>query len=202
MDLSKQPPMSGDDDLAKALAGDLQFEETPVASTSSAPQLPTAAPLNDQPAEPSKDEPLAPAPEPIMPTPPVVPSDDASANDTPADDELPGVVHAPVEPPSEPSLPTPPPAPVEDTPSTTPAVSGDLEKLKNAAVEELKPLVDKLDIPADEKFDTLLLIIRTTDDQSLLEPAHKAAQEISDDNRRAKALLDIIKEVDYFSSKK
>ena len=85
---------------------------------------------------------------------------------------------------------------------TTPVASSpELESLKKETLSELRPLVGKLDLPADEKFDTLLLIIRSTDDQTLLTPAHEAAKSIADDARRASALLDIIKEIDYFSAK-
>jgi hypothetical protein len=80
-----------------------------------------------------------------------------------------------------------------------PAVGGALDDLKKTALEELRPLVGKLNLPPEEKFDTLLLIIRSTDDQSLLEPAHEAAKAITDENKRAQALLDVIKEIDYFS---
>jgi hypothetical protein len=100
---------------------------------------------------------------------------------------------------------TPPtiPAPVVPGPSiTTPVASSpELEALKKETLSELRPLVGKLDLPAEEKFDTLLLIIRSTDDQSLLAPAHEAAKSIGDEARRASALLDIIKEIDYFSNK-
>lgn len=75
-----------------------------------------------------------------------------------------------------------------------------LESIKKDALEELRPLVDKLDLPADEKFDTLLLIIRSTDDHELVGAAHEAAKNIQDEVRRAQALLDIIKEIDFFSS--
>ena len=44
---------------------------------------------------------------------------------------------------------------------TTPVASSpELEALKKETLSELRPLVGKLDLPADEKFDTLLLIIR------------------------------------------
>lgn len=79
------------------------------------------------------------------------------------------------------------------------AGGGELDNLKKTALEELRPLVGKLNLPPEEKFDTLLLIIRSTDDQSLLAPAHEAAQGIQDENKRAQALLDVIKEIDYFS---
>ncbi len=83
------------------------------------------------------------------------------------------------------------------TASTT---SSQLENIKKDALEELRPLVTKLDLPADEKFDTMLLIIRSTDDQSLLGAAHDAAKNITDEKKRAEALLDIIKEIDYFAN--
>jgi hypothetical protein len=78
--------------------------------------------------------------------------------------------------------------------------SSDLDGLKKDALAELRPLVDKLDLPANEKFDTLLLIIRSTDDKSLLGSAHEAAKSIEDETKRAQALLDIIKEIDYFAA--
>lgn len=85
----------------------------------------------------------------------------------------------------------------------TAAVSGEtspeLDAIKKNALEELRPLVDKLDLPADEKFDTLLLIIRSTDDKTLVSAAHEAARAIEDETKRAQALLDVIKEIDYFS---
>ena len=85
----------------------------------------------------------------------------------------------------------------------TPVPSGheELEHIKKEALEELKPLVDKLNLPPEEKFDILLLIIRSTDDEELVGKAHDTATEIVDDQRKAQALLDIIKEVDYFSNK-
>ena len=94
------------------------------------------------------------------------------------------------------------PAPVMSTPvppMAAPVVAGSLDELKKTALEELRPLVGKLNLPPEEKFDTLLLIIRSTDDQSLLAPAHEAAQSITEENKRAQALLDVIKEIDYFS---
>jgi hypothetical protein len=97
------------------------------------------------------------------------------------------------------SLPTPSTTADSTTPSTTPASSSDLDGVKKEALNELRPLIDKVDLPAEEKFDTYLMLIRSTDDKSLIGPAHTAAQSISDEKRRAEALLDIIKEIDYLS---
>lgn len=84
-----------------------------------------------------------------------------------------------------------------------PAASADpaLESIKQEALGELRPLVDKLDVSAEEKFDTYLLLLRSTDDKDLIAPAHDAAKNISDEARRAQALLDIIKEIDFLSQK-
>ena len=95
------------------------------------------------------------------------------------------------------------PAPAMPTPTivTPPSpASDDLEGIKKDAIVELRPLVDKLDISPEEKFDTYLLLIRSTDDKALIAPAHAAAQAITDEARRAQALLDIIKEIDYLSN--
>lgn len=98
----------------------------------------------------------------------------------------------------EPTLPDPitvtPPA------SLTSAGTSDLENIKKDALSELRPLVDKLNVAPEEKFDTYLLLLRSTDDQALIAPAHDAAKAITDEARRAQALLDIIKEIDYLSN--
>ncbi len=81
-------------------------------------------------------------------------------------------------------------------------LSGNLEEVKQNAINDLRPLVGKLNIPDDEKFDTYLLLIRSTDDTSLIEPAYESARLITDESKKAQALLDIVKEIDYFTAKK
>lgn len=80
-------------------------------------------------------------------------------------------------------------------------MTGPLADIKNDALNELRPLVDKLTVSPEEKFDTYLLLIRSTDDESLIAPAHEAAKAIEDEARRVEALLDIIKEIDYLRPK-
>lgn len=97
------------------------------------------------------------------------------------------------------------PEPITPTPvvsAPAPAVAADpaLDTIKQTALNELRPLVDKLDVSPEEKFDTYLLLLRSTDDKTLIAPAHDAAIAIVDEARRAQALLDIIKEIDYFSN--
>lgn len=102
----------------------------------------------------------------------------------------------------EPQTFAPEPIAIDPLPVGNPVPSRDnLEGVKMEAVNELRPLIDKLDLPPDEKFDTYLLLIRCTDDRELIPPAHEVAKLIADDSRRALALLDIIKEIDYLSNK-
>ncbi len=93
-----------------------------------------------------------------------------------------------------PAVPTLDPAPV-----IAPFGSEDLDTIKLNALKELRPLMDKVELPAEEKFDTYLMLIRSTDDKTLIGPAHTAAQGIADEKRKAEALLEIIKEIDYLS---
>jgi len=130
--------------------------------------------MTDEPDEQVLAQPAAPAPAPV--TEPV--------------STLPSPSAPPV---AEPT--TAPVAPAENTP-----VSG-LDSIKKDALNELRPLVDKVDIPAEEKFDIYLMLIRSTDDSSLIAPAHAAAQGIEDDKKRAESLLEVIKEIDYLSKK-
>ncbi len=121
-------------------------------------------------------------------------NDDAA--DAAATDDAVAAVEVPEPPtpevPADIALPTP-------VAPAAPAVNGDLDAIKQDALSELRPLVDKLDVTPEEKFDTYLLLLRSTDDQSLISPAFAAARVITDEARRAQALLDIIKEIDYLS---
>lgn len=126
---------------------------------------------------------------------------DAPVTDAPTID-TPSIETAPVvETPSFEATPTVPETPVMPAAPTAPVSTGspELDAIKKTALEELRPLVDKLDLPADEKFDTLLLLIRSTDDRALVPAAHEAARAITDETKKAQALLDVIKEIDYFA---
>lgn len=122
------------------------------------------------------------------------------AAETPAAPETPEMPEMPsFTPPEEPAM----AAPVAPEPAmpTMPSIGGgsNLDAIKQEALGELRPLVDKLDVSPEEKFDTYLLLLRSTDDRELIAPAHEAAKNITDEARRAQALLDIIKEIDFLS---
>lgn len=78
--------------------------------------------------------------------------------------------------------------------------TNDLDGVKKVALDELRPLVGKLNLSPEEKFDVYLLLLRSTDDRELVAPAHETATQIADETRRAQALLDIIKEIDYLNN--
>lgn len=176
MDTSTQAPATDDQELAKVLESMNNNDLT------TAPAAPVAAP--DEPADTSDDS-TTPDYEETPVSPPV-----SAAEPTPVEPPAPVETDVPVVP-VDPVVPPVAPAAVAD-----PA----LENIKKDALEELRPLVDKLTLPPEERFDTLLLIIRSTDDKSLLSAAHETAKSIADDSKRAEALLDIIKEIDYFSN--
>lgn len=90
----------------------------------------------------------------------------------------------------------------ENVSASNAANSGSLDEIKREAVTELRPLVDKLELKPADKFDVLLLLIRSNDDSSLIADAHRTALQIDDEARRAQALLAVIQEVDYFKQKK
>lgn len=78
--------------------------------------------------------------------------------------------------------------------------TNNLEGIKKEALVELRPILDRLELSPEEKFDICLLLLRSTDDKTLIAPAHDAAKKITDEAKRAQALLDVIKEIDYLSN--
>lgn len=167
-----QAPATDDQELAKVLAGMNESANAAVPAPAADAPAADTPPVGSTSTDPLQFEPSA-LPTPTDPT-AVAPVSDPAA------------------------LPTAAPAVAPAAATLTP----ELENLKKDALEELRPLVDKLDLPSEEKFDTLLLIIRSTDDQSLLTAAHAAAKAIEDETKRAQALLDVIKEIDYFGAQK
>ncbi len=134
-----------------------------------------------------------------------VTNDEVAAEEPIITTPIPDPIVAPAPPVEEPVAPVVPDPVMPDlgTPSslssTASSGSSDLDSIKLEALGELRPLVDKLNVSPEEKFDTYLLLLRSTDDKALIAPAHDAAKAIADEARRAQALLDIIKEIDFLS---
>ena len=78
--------------------------------------------------------------------------------------------------------------------------NGELDGVKKSALEQLRPLIEKIDLEPADKFDKYLMMLRASDDPALIKPAFDAAQGISGEKEKAQALLDIINEINYITS--
>ena len=85
--------------------------------------------------------------------------------------------------------------------TTAPAASDDyLLAIKQDALTALSPLVGSLDQSPEEKFRTTMMLIQASDDKTLVHAAYEAAQAITDQKIKAQALLDVVNEINYFTS--
>lgn len=86
------------------------------------------------------------------------------------------------------------------TPPTTPPVSGvddvNISHVKEEALRELSPLLDKTQLEPDQKFKIYRDMIETLHENSLLMPALEAAKQIQDESARAEALLYLVNLID------
>lgn len=186
MDIQPQntQPISDDQELAKVLAGvadQVESNDDPMAMTNALKDMTT-------PTTSATLDPIAAAASPVT-TP-------TTTADPIVDKTLPTVPATPA--PSTPATPTTAPVP---PPTTTDSSSSNLDSVRKDAITDLKPIMDKLSVEPDEMFDLYLLLIRSTDDKALIQPAYAAAKKITDEARRAQALLDVIKEIDFLANK-
>lgn len=131
-------------------------------------------------------------------TPPIglneVVSPDAVTLDSPTDSDTAPDIPAFIPPDSDGNI-----TKTEEEPIST--ITGGLDEIKKEALTKLGPLVDKLDQEPVDKFKTLMMMIQASDDQSLIAKAYEAATAISEDSEKARALLDIVNEINYFTGK-
>lgn len=80
------------------------------------------------------------------------------------------------------------------------AIDDELLAIKQNAMTALSPLVGNLEQSPEEKFRTTMMMIQASDDRSLVKTAYEAAQAITDEKVRAQALLDVVNEINYFTS--
>lgn len=72
----------------------------------------------------------------------------------------------------------------------------DLDRVKINALNEIRPILETVDILPEKKFTIYKDIIELTDDKACIEPAYNAARQITDEKERAEALLYIIEIID------
>jgi len=102
-----------------------------------------------------------------------------------------------------PDLPAPEsgdPTPADDSNSDN--SNDDLINIKHKALTELAPFVDELDLTAEDKFQTVMMVIQTNDDRTLIDKAFKLAHAIEDEKIKAQALLQVVNEINYFTHQK
>lgn len=72
----------------------------------------------------------------------------------------------------------------------------DLDKVKTMALSDLRPILEKVDIPADKKFMIYKDILELTEDKACIEPAYNAARQIIDEKTKGEALVFIVECID------
>ena len=187
------------DDITNTTNVDPVFSD-PVAAPSSVPEGDTGEldePVGPFP-EPPKVEMVPPAPEPIAPL--------ESMNIPELNMPDFGVPSIP-EPAPMPAQPTMPPLEATPAPITAPAPMPaptpefqpqglNMHQVKEAALRDLIPLLDRLNMNASQKFNIYRNIFENLHDHTVLDPAYRAATEIADDTERAEALLYLIETID------
>ena len=143
--------------------------------------------LNNTPQ--ASDSPVA--ADPVVPSPAQDPSGSMSPTATPA------ITPSPV---SEPAPSQPTTSSPVNLPDQTESKPVDLVELKTKALDELYPIVHKLDLSAEDNFKTLMMMIQATDNKDLIGQAYETAEKIEDEAVRARALLDIVNEINYFTN--
>lgn len=187
------------DDITNTTNTDPVFSD-PVAAPSSVPEGDTGElgePVGPFP-EP-KVEMVAPAPEPIAPFEPIdIPELNVPAPEPAAMPPMPQpapepVTLAPAAP--EPTLAAPEPAPAH-TQSMFNSSNLNTRQVKEAALRDLIPLLDRLNMTPSQKFNICRNIFEDLRDYTVLEQAYRAATEITNETERAEALLYLVESID------
>ena len=130
------------------------------------PDMPVAGPVSDIPAAPAMSE--APVAAPEAPAMPEVATEPVTTTEPVAEE---------------------PAAPVSNQNTN----SGDL---KERALRDLAPVLNKVDLEPEKKFQIYLDMIETLGDNSVYEDTYNAASAISDEKARGEALLKLIEILD------
>lgn len=197
-----QPSVDNDlqkaiDDITNTTNIDPVFSD-PVAAPSSVPEGDTG----------ELGEPVGPFPEPklevVTPAPTTIAPLDVASNIP--DLAMPETPATPAPTPAEPVLAPAPapevsaseiPAPEAPAPITTELPQNlNTTEIKKAALRDLVPLLDKLNMDATQKFDIYRNIFEDLKDYTVLDPAYRAAREIADETKRAEALLYLVESID------
>lgn len=161
------------------------------------------------PPAPAFDAGMPPVPEPLAPAEPVVPEAAPALDAAPALGAAPTldaptldapVLDAPAAEAPALDVSTPDAAPALDAaPAVAPveaAAAGNLESVKAEMMKELFPLMDKVQMESDEKFGIYQKMIDETNDDNMIPDAYQAAKGITDETKKAEALLYLIRKTE------
>lgn len=173
------------DDITNTTNIDPVFSD-PVAAPSSVPEGDTG----------ELGEPVGPFPEPqlevVAPAPEAIAPLDAASN-IPELNMPEAPAPAPV--PEPEPLPEPEPPITEPTPDILPQSLSTAE-IKKAALRDLIPLLEKITMSPTQKFNIYRDIFEDLKDYTVLDPAYRAASEITNETERANALLYLVESID------
>ena len=180
------------DDITNKTSIDPVFSD-PVAAPSSVPEGDTGElgePVGPFPAP----EPI-PAPEPkveaVMPTPePIAPLQSMDIPEL----NMPELAPAPSPMPAPDSIMPPTSAPAHEHTSSPSSLT--MHQVKEAALRDLVPLLDRLSMSPTQKFNIYRNIFENLRDYTVLDSAYRAASEIPNDQERAEALLYLVESID------
>lgn len=109
-------------------------------------------------------------------------------------------------PPAPAAAPAPAPAPQMAMPSMPMGGFGrpmsygaDISKVKEAALKELFPIMDRVEVEPEKRFLLYQEMLNTMRDKAVIAPAYEAARQIRDDKIRADSLLYLINSIDEMS---
>ncbi len=75
----------------------------------------------------------------------------------------------------------------------------DISKVKEAALKELFPIMDRVEVEPEKRFLLYQEMLTTMRDKAVIAPAYEAARQIRDDKIRADSLLYLINSIDEMS---
>ncbi len=75
----------------------------------------------------------------------------------------------------------------------------DISKVKEAALKELFPIMDRVEVDPEKRFMLYQEMLNTMRDKAVIAPAYEAARQIRDDKVRADSLLYLINSIDEMS---
>lgn len=187
------------DDITNNTNTDPVFSD-PVAAPSSVPEGDTGE--LDEPIGPFPDpaaEMLAPATDPVVPQ--YDPSNLPELNIATPEPLTPTVPVEPVVPVAPAPAPlAPEPQPVIETRTTISSnfapTTLSMHQVKEAALRDLVPLLDNLNMSPTQKFNIYRNVFEELRDYTVLERVYRAASEIENDTERAEALLYLVESID------